>query len=272
VKLYTTDLPVCAKLRYQSPSAKEELNGHVVAQLAQGVLQPSKSPWASNIHLVGKKDGSKRLVNDYVSVNKCLRSDNYPLPRITDLIYNAMGSTYYIVADLASAFWTLPLEEESKCITAIITDKGLFEYTVLPFGLKTAPSVFQRSVDHIFGHLYPLGISSYIDDIIIKADDIPSLLSKFEKCLVAARKGGMFFKFSKFGFLRPEVDYLGHLVGLHGVAPSPSRILKLKEIVQGRTPIVHWGYPIHPSLRPSPIGPARTSPWSSKEACPLQLD
>ena len=93
------------------------------------------------------------MVIDYREVNRQMTSDAYPLPLMWDNIQRAAHHEYYVVLDANWGFWNIPLAEESKKFTAFVTHKGIFEFNVLPFGLKNAPGSFQRVMDDLFGHL-----------------------------------------------------------------------------------------------------------------------
>src|SRR2546429_10560 len=111
--------------------------------LENGIIRPSKSPWASPVVIVGKKGGDKRLCVDYRKLNKLTEEDRYPLPRIDDLLDSLGGATWFSTMDLASGFWQVQMAKEDIKKTAFITANGLYEFTVMPFGLNNAPSTFQ---------------------------------------------------------------------------------------------------------------------------------
>ena len=108
------------------------------------VIQPSSSPWSSPIVLVRKKDGSLRLCIDYRHLNSFTKNDTYPLPRINDIIDQLGSMKYFSTLDLASGYWQIPMTPSSQEKTTFITTGGLYEFRVMPFGLKNARAVFQR--------------------------------------------------------------------------------------------------------------------------------
>ena len=112
--------------------------------LAEGVIEPSQSDWASPIVLVRKKDGSIRLCVDYRKLNAQSRTDAYPVLRIEDIL-NRVGKAKFITTlDLASGYWQVPVADEDRRKTAFTSPFGLCQFCVMPFGLNGAPATFQH--------------------------------------------------------------------------------------------------------------------------------
>ena len=111
-----------------------------------GVIQPSSSPWASPVVLVGKRDGTLRFCIDYRDLNSATKADTFPLPRVNELLDQLGKSKYFSTLDstldLASGYWQVQVHPDSCEKTAFVTHQGLYEFQVMPFGLKNAPAVF----------------------------------------------------------------------------------------------------------------------------------
>ena len=136
-----------------APSQKQQLKGLLQEMLANDVIQPSNSPWASPIVLVTKSDGSMRFCVDYRKLNAATRKDAYPLPRIDDTLDNLRNSKWFSTLDLTSGYWQVEVNPEDRCKTAFCTSEGLFEFQVMPFGLCNAPATFQRLMDLVLSGL-----------------------------------------------------------------------------------------------------------------------
>ncbi|XP_011867060.1 PREDICTED: uncharacterized protein LOC105561575, partial [Vollenhovia emeryi] len=130
-----------------SPSERQIVKDKIQELLNANIIRESNSPFASPILLVKKKDETDRMCVDYRELNDNTRSDHYPLPRIDDQIDRLYGAHYFTSLDMASGFHQIPIHAESIERTAFVTPDGQFEYLTMPFGLKNAPPVFQRSIN-----------------------------------------------------------------------------------------------------------------------------
>lgn len=130
-----------------------------------GIIRPSKSQWASPLHLVTKKDGTLRPCGDYRRLNEQTIPDRYPIPRIEDFQFILSGKSIFSKLDLLKAYYQIPIAEDDKPKTAIITPFGLFEFNVMSFGLRNAPSTFQRFVNNVLQGL--TFVFPYLDDVLI---------------------------------------------------------------------------------------------------------
>ena len=155
-----------------------------------GTISPvSTSKWASPIVPVVKSDGSVRICGDYkVAVNKALVSDIYPLPTTEDLFASLAGGKVFSKLDLTNAYQQLAVSEESREILTINTHKGLFTYNCLPFGISSAPAVFQRTLEELFRGQQ--GVAIYLDDILVTGRDADEHNERLQKVLETLQKLG----------------------------------------------------------------------------------
>lgn len=226
--------PVKMRMRPLAPELRKELDTHIDNMLEMGVIRPSKSPWASTPVFVKKKTGEWRLCLDYRRLNLQMIADAYPLPLIWENLQLAAGHKFFICVDCSWGFWNIPLEEGSKQYTAFISHRGMFEYNVLPFGIRNSPAAMQRAMDSIFGDLLHKGVLVYIDDIVMYADSLDEVFMLFEEVLTRCIEFGLFLKLKKSEFLKPVVKLLGHYVGADGIRPSTEKIKAIRESVAPR--------------------------------------
>ena len=137
-------------------------------------VKVSHSDWATPIVPVVKEDGKVRICGDYkVTLNPCLDVDQHPLPKPEELFATLSGGQQFSKMDLSQAYLQLELDEESKNLVTLNTHKGLYRFTRLPFGVASAPAIFQRLMESVL-----LGIPRilcYIDDIFITGANTPSV-------------------------------------------------------------------------------------------------
>ena len=189
----------------------------------RGVIYKVKhSKWASPIVVVPKPDNAIRVCGDYKpTVNPQLKVDQYPLPRPDDLINKLRGGKIFTKLDLASAYQQVILDEASREIVTISTHKGLFQYTRLPFGVASAPAIFQNVMDQILRGLN--GVVCYLDDILITGKDEEEHARNLEAVLKKLAEHHVRLKKNKCIFTRSSVEYLGFTVSADGISPTPKK-------------------------------------------------
>ena len=192
--------------------------------LEKGVIRESESEWASPVVLVKKKNGEIRFCTDYRKLNSITRRDNHPLPRIDDMLERFLGSKWFSSLDIASGYWQIEIEEMDKPKTALITQEGLYEYNVMPFGLCNAPATFQRLMHKVLGELIYSCAPVYIDDINIHSKMFEEHLIDIRNVLEKIRKSGMKLRREKCEFAKRELEFLGHIVGQDGIKMDPKKI------------------------------------------------
>ena len=200
-------LPMRQPPRRIPAAQREEVRKLLSEMERKGIIQPSKSPWASPVVLVKKKDGSTRFCVDYRKLNSVTHKDAYPLPRIDDTLQSFSGSRWFSTIDLLSGYWQVAIAESDKEKTAFITHHGLFEFNVMPFGLCNAPATFQR--------LMNLSLSG--------------MLWHLTSVLERLRAVNLKAKLSKCNFLQQQVLYLGHVISPDGIATDPSKTERITD-------------------------------------------
>lgn len=196
--------------------------------LELGVIEPCRSPWASPIVTVTKKDGSLRLCVDYRKLNSSTTDDPYQMPRVEEMLDRIGQAEYISTIDLAKGYYQVPVREEDRDKTAFVSPFGKYRFTRMPFGLKGAPTTFQRLMDGVLEGLQD-STSAYIDDIVIYSPDWESHCAHLTVVLERLRKEGLTAKSVKCQLGMRKCSFLGHVVGRGRVAPAESKVAAVQE-------------------------------------------
>ncbi|XP_049268953.1 uncharacterized protein K02A2.6-like [Rhipicephalus sanguineus] len=190
----------------------------------EGILVPVKTAeWAAPIVPVPKRDGSVRICGDFkVTINPVATVEKYPLPRIEDLWSALSGGQKLTKIDLRDAYQQLVLQEASRKYVTISTTMGLFQYTRLPFGVASAPAIFQREMDNLFRGMRH--VAMYLDDILITGINDGDHMQNLHNVLARLQDAGLKLKREKCVFMVPSVEYLGHVISQAGLAPAPRKV------------------------------------------------
>ena len=230
----TSDNPIHVKT-YRFPEChKTEVESQVNKMLQQSIIKPSMSPWSSPIWVVPKKldaSGQRkwRVVIDYRKLNDITIGDSYPIPNISEILDQLGKCKYFSTLDLASGFHQINMDPNDSAKTAFSVPTGHYEFTRMPFGLKNAPSTFQRLMNTALSGLQGIQCFVYLDDIVIYSYDIPSHINNLSNVFYRLRQFQLKLQPDKCEFLRKEVSYLGHVITDKGVKPNPDKLKAVHE-------------------------------------------
>ncbi|XP_029053801.1 uncharacterized protein K02A2.6-like [Osmia bicornis bicornis] len=221
------------KHRYtpRNPAMQAIINQEVDKMLANGIIEPSRSPWSSPVVLVRKKNGTYRFCVDYRQVNRLTEKDAYPLPQAQDTLDKLREARFISTLDLANGYWQVPLDAASRPITAFtVPERGLFHFKVMSFGLHSAPSTFQRLLDEVVGPSLAPWCFAYLDDIIVLGRTFEEHLANLREVFRRLRAANLRLNPEKCCFGRTELKYLGHVVTSQGVRTDPDKVQAIKGI------------------------------------------
>ena len=169
-----------------------------------------------------------RICGDFrVTVNPVSKLDRYPIPKVKDLFAVLDKGDMYTKLDLSQAYQQLTLDEQSKKYVVINTHKGLFRYTRLPYGIASAPGIFQRVIESILQGIP--GVAVFIDDILITAPTEELHLQRLNEVLRRLDKANLRVRIAKCRFMKPAAEYLGHVIDKAGLHPIPAKVEAVKE-------------------------------------------
>ena len=165
--------PHRCKIYPLSPNEQVELDAFLEENLKSGRIQASKSPMASPVFFIKKKDGSLRLVQDYRKLNDMTIKNSYPLPLISEIVNKLKKAKYFTKLDVRWGYNNVRIKEGDEWKAAFRTNRGLFEPLVMFFGLTNSPATFQTMMNDIFMELVDEGVVIvYIDDILIYTETL----------------------------------------------------------------------------------------------------
>jgi hypothetical protein len=167
IELILGTTPISKRAYRVSEPELVELKKQIDELLEKGYIRPSTSPWAAPVLFVEKKDGTKRMCIDCRSLNEVTVKNKYPLRRIEDLFDQLRGASVFSKIDLRSGYHQLRIRPSDIPKTTFITKYGLYEFTIMSFGLMNAPAYFMYLMNSVFIDYLDKFVVVFIDDILI---------------------------------------------------------------------------------------------------------
>lgn len=219
-----------------SPAEQIALDGFLDENLQSGRIRPSKSPWASGFFFVNKKDGKLRPVQDYRALNSATIKNAYPLPLISEMIPKLQKAKYFTKLDVRWGFNNIRIREGDEEKAAFLTNRGLFEPTVMFFGLCNSPATFQSMMNGILRIEIQGGcVMVYMDDILIFTETLEEHEEITNRVLKVLEDNELYLKPGKCEFEKEEVEYLGLIVGKGEVRMDPKKLKAISEWPEPKT-------------------------------------
>ena len=223
--------PISQRFYRQTPVMRRETERQIEEMLKNDIIENSNSEWHAPVVLVRKKNNEWRFCIDYRRLNAVTKTKVFPLPRMEDM-FQAVGESkpqFLTILDLASGFWQIPLDKQSREKTAFITEGGLYHFKRLPYGMKNSSSTFQRLMAEVLRDINWKFCLVYIDDILIFSKDFDSHLDHLSQVFDRLRKANLTLKISKCEFATTSVSYLGHTISKDGIAVDPAKTKVIRE-------------------------------------------
>ena len=206
-------IPLRTKVK-EALDRMEELG--VIAKLTEPTL------WCVGMVVVPKKSGSVRICVDLKPLNKGVLGETYPIPPVDDTLTQLAGAAVFSKVDTNSGFWQIPLADDSQLLTTFITPHGRYCFRKLPFGISSAPELYQRRMSQILSGLD--GIVCHIDDVLIYGNTQEEHHTRLHAALSHLQTAGVTLNADKCLFSQTSIKFLRHVIDKHGVRPDPERV------------------------------------------------
>src|SRR6266446_3497743 len=217
-----------------SPAEQKELDDFLQENLVNGCICPSKSPMGAPVFFVKKKDGSLCLIQDYQKLNEIMVKNSYPLPLISDVLTCLHGAEFFTVLNLCWGFNNVQIKEGNEWKATFQTNQGLFEPTVMFFGLCNSPATFQMMMNDILCEFINHGkVMCCMDNILIYSPTLSKHWQIVCQVLATLRRWRLFLKPEKCKFEQKEVEYLRLVISKDHVTMD---LMKVHGVMEWLTP------------------------------------
>ena len=198
---------------------KEELNRMESLGVISKVNEPTQ--WCAGMVVVPKKSGDVRICVDLKALNDNVLREVYPIPTVDETLAQMAGAKIFSKLDANSGFWQIPLSEDSKQLTTFVTPSGRYCFNKLPFGISSAPELFQKRMSHILEGIK--GVLCHMDDVLIFGATKEEHDASLQASLKRLETAGVTLNSAKCEFYKDAVKFLGHFVDKDGIRADPSK-------------------------------------------------
>lgn len=210
----------------------DELNGLEASGIIAKVEVPTD--WVSSVVVVPKKNGKLRICLDPKDLNKAIKREHYPLPVIEDIATRLCGARVFTILDVRQGFWHIPLEDRSTYLTTFNTPFGRYRWLRMPFGICSAPEIFQRHMHQLIEGL--AGVEVVADDFVVYGCGTTNYEAmrdhdkKLQEFLQRCEERNVVLGKEKLQFKLNSVPFVGHIITPEGLKPAPNKIKAVTEM------------------------------------------
>jgi len=223
--------PIAAKSRKYSSEDQEFIKTETNRLLAEGIIEPSDSPWRAQVVVTRNDRHKKRLVVDYSqTVNKYTNLDAYPLPNIEETVNKIAQYRVFSTIDLKSAYHQVSIREQDKKYTAFEANNRLYQFCRIPFGVTNGVAAFQRIMNDFITEEGLQDTFAYLDDVTICGKDQVHHDQNLERFMKAAKRKNLVYNEKKCTFSTRKLNILGSVVSEGMIKPDPERLKPLREL------------------------------------------
>jgi len=223
-------VPRKRKIYLLSRKEREEGREFIWEQLRKGYIRQSKSPQTAPVFFIGKKDGKKRMVQNYRYLNEWTIKSNYPLPLISDVLENMGTKKVFTKMDLRWGYNNIRIKEGDEWKAAFTMPEGLFEPTVMFFGLTNSPATFQTMMNELLRDLINTGkVAAFIDDVIVGTETEERHNDIVAEVIKRLEENDLYVKPEKCKWKVREVGFLGMVIRLEGIKMEEEKVKGVME-------------------------------------------
>ncbi|XP_017239352.2 uncharacterized protein LOC108212130 [Daucus carota subsp. sativus] len=223
--------PVQQRRRKFAAERNKIINDEVSRLLKAGMIKEVDYPeWLANVVIVQKKNGKWRVCVDYTDLNKACPKDPFPLPHIDTMVDSTAGHELLTFLDASSGFNQIQMDPSDAEKTAFVTERGVYCYLAMPFGLRNASATFQRLVNKMFKDQIGKTMEVYIDDMVVKSLNAEDHVKHLQEVFDILREYNMKLNPSKCNFAVSSGKFLGHMVTRRGIEASPEQIKAIHDL------------------------------------------
>ena len=229
IKMDPTAKPVVHGPRRQPAALLPKIVDKLKEMETEGHLAKVTRPtdWVNSM-VVSSRGEKIEICLDLADLNKAVKRAHYPIPTVEEIVAKIPDATVFTVLDAKSGYLQMKLDYESSLLTTMNTPIGRYRWLKLPFGIKSAPEMYQRAMDEMLegiDHAYAI-----MDDILVAGRDISHHDSVLEKVLFCAKSYNMKLNFDKVRVRKQQVPYVGHIISAEGLKPDPEKVRAMKEM------------------------------------------
>ena len=199
---------------------KEELQRMEKMGVISKVHDPT--PWCAGMVVIPKRSGQVRICVDLKPLNQSVLREVHPIPKVDETLAQLAGAKLFSKIDANSGFWQIPLAKQSRPLTTFITPFGRYCFNKLPFGISSAPELFQRRMNILLEGLE--GVLCQMDDVLIFGSNQAEHDSRVIAVLKRLEAAGVTLNSEKCEFRREKVKFLGHIIDSQGIRADPEKI------------------------------------------------